>query len=241
MCIIHRLLFVLTSLVFLIIIASPAVCQNAPASDIEMTKKKLHFLTDLVGFIGTVLIFYLIWRSYKKIEKPTGAVLLPDEAKIGEIYCENTKLKFRGLLLSSSAIEGKLILTKRRLLYSTYDEKKVALSLEPKDVEHITIGEKGIFRKIQTLVIEYFDKRKMRQMSATFTFPEKIAHSNPLFGKLEYKNPLTLETFVEHLWKWKGSNEEFLECSVCGALVPESAKQCPKCKSAFEEALPNEK
>ena len=39
---------------------------------------------------------------------------------------------------------------------------------------------------------------------------------------------------------WPATDEDFFECSACGTLVPESAKQCPKCNSEFAEASPNE-
>lgn len=224
-----------------------------------MTGKTVNFgpIIDIITFISVIVIFFLVVRSRKKaIEKPSGEVLTSEETKIGEIFCESETrgVSFKGFVIADSALEGKLILTNRRLLYSTHDEKKIGLSLEPKNISSIHIGKKGFLTKTPTLSIDYIDK-KNKLKTATWTFPETLNISEPLFSKgsllsklarvevLEYKNPQTMEEFSKLLLNWKGqtNDAEVFGCSACGALVPASTKQCPKCKSDFEETLPNEK
>lgn len=199
-----------------------------------MDAKVVNHIVDVIAIFGAVAIIYLVNRARKKaIENPTGKVLQLGEQKLGEIYCTTRDITFKGFMVAGSALEGKLMLTNNRLIYSTYDEKKTGLSLSAEDVSNIKIGEKGLLDKTTTVTLAYVDKRKNKSKSVTFKFPEKA--SNQSFGK-EYKNPQSIETFLKLLLSWKGQTpvDKVFECSGCGTLVAESTKVCPRCKNEFE-------
>lgn len=168
-----------------------------------MDTKTVVSIANVLVFILVVGIFYLLYRFQKKaMEKPSGRILNESEKKLAETYCKTRDVTFEGLVVAGSALEGKLVLTNQRLLYSTYDEKKVAVVLEPKDIVNISVVKVGILSKQPALAIEYIEPRKKQAKIATFTIKEKVDDSNPLFRK-QYVNPESLESFYGLLLEWK--------------------------------------
>ena len=168
-----------------------------------MDAKTVNFIVSILAFILAVGIFYLVYRSRKKaMEKPSGRILNESEKKLAETYCKTRDVTFKGFVSAGSALEGKLVLTNQRLLYSTYDEKKTALVLEPKDVVNISVVKVGVLGKQPALAVEYIEPRKKKSKKATFTIKEDVGDSNPLFRK-QYVNPESLESFYKVLVEWK--------------------------------------
>ena len=157
----------------------------------------------ILGIIALAVVGYY---GRKAIERPSGLKLEPGEAKIGEMYGRTRDISLPGFIVSGSAKEGKLILTNRRLLYGRFDEKRIALSLEPREVTSVSVESarniKFLQLKAPVLVAMYLDKKKNRQKTVTWTVPA-FASVSGLMGSTKYPNPHTAESFLALLNNWK--------------------------------------
>ncbi len=103
-------------------------------------------------------------------------------------------------MVSDTANEGKLVLTDRRLLYTTTDREKITSSIVLNNILSIDVTEKREsfqLTKTPCLLIKYKDGN--RSKSITFTVPSAlVASGNPilLMGEKRYENPYTAEPFA---------------------------------------------
>ena len=154
-----------------------------------------HTLTAIVA-----IAILVIGAHYgrKAMEKPVGITLQESEQKLGELYVETRDLKLGGFHWEGSGLEGKLVLTNRRLMYSKFDERRIAVSLEPADVTGIESGQKGLVMKADILKITYNDKKKNKARTATF----KVLSSFTA-GNKTYHNTSNAASFTGLLNSWK--------------------------------------
>ena len=155
-----------------------------------------------------IIIVIAAYFGRKAMEKPVGITLGAGEKKIGELYVETRDIKLGGFHWEGSGLEGKLVLTNQRLMYSKFDEKRIALSLEPGDVVSFETGQKGLIMKSATLKIKFVDKKKNKTRAATWTIlPAFTVSGFGAIGSKRYENPHTAESFTALLNKWKnGAN-----------------------------------
>jgi hypothetical protein len=154
--------------------------------------------------LGIVAFIIILGRkSFEKSLKTKMLKLETGEERLGEMFAKTRDLNFRGFLLSEYGREGKIVLTTKRLIYCTYDEKKVALSICPDEILELKIGQSGRFVKYPSLKLRY--KITGKDKVVTWTIPEKkVVDGNPLIfmQAKTYKNPHTPESFGALLKVW---------------------------------------
>ena len=160
--------------------------------------------TLIFGFVVLALVGYY---GRKAIEKPAGLKLEPGETKLGEMYVRTRDISLGGFIVSGSANEGKLILTNQRLLYGRFDEKKIALALEPRDLVSVKAESaqtliKFVQVKAPVLIATYLDKKKNQQKTVRWTVPTHASVSG-LIGTTRYPNPHTAESFLVLVNDWR--------------------------------------
>jgi hypothetical protein len=157
----------------------------------------------IAGVVIVGILTIRIMLTAKSRRKPTGPELEPGETRIADAYGKSRDIRIKGFTLSaSSAYEGVLVLTDRRLLYSKYNGKKIVLSLEPGDVLKIEIGQTGLIFKTPTIVVTYHDKKKNKEKIVNWAIPAIISVGMMPFPKT-YNNPHTAESFAKLLQEWK--------------------------------------
>jgi hypothetical protein len=163
-------------------------------------------LTYIFVIVGLVVIGHF---GRKAMERPSGLGLEPGETKLGEMFVRTKDIALGGFIISGSANEGKLILTNKKLRYGRFDEKKIALSLEPSDIISISAeaGQKGTLLKFlqvkaPALIATYLDKTRSVEKTVTWTVPAQVSVSG-LIGSTTYPNPHTADSFLALVNDWR--------------------------------------
>jgi hypothetical protein len=150
-----------------------------------------------------VFIIILVRKSFEKSLKTKMLQLETGEERLGEMYVKTRDLNFRGFLLSEYGRDGKLVLTTKRLIYCTYDEKKIALSIPPDEILELKIGQPGRIVRYPSLKLRC--KINGKDKIVTWTIPEeKVVDGNPLvfMQAKTYKNLHTPASFGALLKDW---------------------------------------
>jgi hypothetical protein len=140
------------------------------------------------------------------IEQPKPFVMDTDEKRITEMYGKTRDVKLRGFTIAGSAFEGKLVLTSKRLIYTRYDETRHALSITPKELISIEVGETGWLSKTPSLKISYKRSGRKKPKTITWAVPEKVKVEGMWLVFIKdksYHNPNTPEKFARLLDRWR--------------------------------------
>ena len=159
--------------------------------------------------VAAIVIIIAIYLGRRAMERPKAISLDPDERRIGEMYAKTRDVTLGGFTAAGSAIEGKVILTSKRLIYTRYDEKRHAFAIGPNDLISVEVGEKGFLKKTPTLRIAFSRGPRRKPKVVTWKVPEKAtAAGNSLLFMSDktYKNPNTAVSFAALLEKWKTGN-----------------------------------
>lgn len=89
------------------------------------------------------------------------------------MYGKTRDVTLGGFTAAGSAIEGKVILTSKRLIYTRYDEKKHAFAVGPNELISVQVGEKGFLKKTPTLSISFTRGSRRKPKVVTWEVPEK--------------------------------------------------------------------
>ncbi|MDI6792880.1 MAG: hypothetical protein QME81_08455 [bacterium] len=199
-----------------------------------MTADIINSIVTIAAFVLAAIIIIIAARMGRKaIKEPKGIKVEAGETRIGEMYGKTRDITLGGFTAAGSALEGKLILTNKRLVYGRYDEKGIVLSLEPKDVLSIEVGQKGLLIKSPTLKVTYTPKKGKQAEVITWTIPSETAVTGFLTTH-RYKNPHTAESFATLLHQWKGDSIETLPSSKIDEATAESIQTKMREKSTQE-------
>ena len=146
----------------------------------------------LVGLVLTIT--YAV--RLRHIKKPTGRALAADEQRISDILCESS-VRLRGFFVLENANHGKLILTNRRLLLCSRDERQARLALRPEDVLRIEPLQSGLLGKNPGLLIAYLEGGKERHLRCQT--PDDIEVLRLVGG---VRNTTTRDAFLARLTEW---------------------------------------
>lgn len=169
-------------------------------------------MTDTI-IVVLIIVAALYFLQRRAMERPAGLRLRPREAKVAELFVKTRDISLGGFYWYGSGREGKLALTNKRLLYCRFDERRIALSLEPHDVIKFEVSEKGVVFKAPALVVDYAEPRKPRGKTRKITWT--LLSVAP--GIKRYTNPHTAESFAALLTSWKN-----------GALAPPATASMAK-------------
>lgn len=162
---------------------------------------------DLIAFIIAAIVIVIgISLARKAVEHPKQVPLAPDENRLGEMFGKTRDVTLGGFTAAGSALEGKLVLTTKRLLYTRYDEKWHAFTIVPDDLISVEVGQTGFLFKKPTLKITFLRGRRRKKKVVRWVVPEKATVAgNPLLfvGDKSWVNPNTAASFSELLKTWK--------------------------------------
>ncbi|MFO1031245.1 MAG: hypothetical protein U1F60_09205 [Planctomycetota bacterium] len=147
-----------------------------------------------------VLVGLVLATTYavrlRHIKKPSGRALAADEQRVGEILCESS-VRLRGFLVLENASHAKLVLTNRRLLLCSRNERQVRLALRPEDIQRIEALPSGLLGKIPGLLIDYLEDGKERRLRCQT--PDDVEVLWPM-GSV--RNTTTRDAFLARLTEW---------------------------------------
>jgi hypothetical protein len=158
----------------------------------------------IICIVAIIVIIVAARFGRKAMEKPVGITLESGEKRIGEMYVSTRDIALGGFHWEGTGLEGKLVLTNRRLMYSKFDEKRIALTLTPADVVSIESGQKGMIIKSPVLIVKYTDRKKNKPRIVTWTvLPSVTVGGFGMVGQKKYESPHTAESFLSLLNEWK--------------------------------------
>jgi len=184
------------------------LCSIA-AGELCRSAKKGESMNAIAFIIAAIVIVIGIYLGRRAMERPKRISLDPDERRIGEMYGKTRDVTLGGFTAAGSAIEGKVILTSKRLIYMRYDEKKHAFAIEPNELISVQVGEKGFLKKTPTLSISFTRGPRRKPKVVTWEVPEKATSAGNLLlfmSDKTYDNPNTAYSFAFLLEKWKTGN-----------------------------------
>jgi len=150
----------------------------------------------------------LVLRKGTKImEQPSQLPLEADEQRVAEMYAGSRDVTLSGFTVVGSALEGKMILTTKRLVYCRYDEKGIALTIRPSDIQNIDTDQyKDVLSTTYYLMITFTAPGSKKPRSVRWNVPgEAVINEFPL-GMKRFKNPQTAENFATLLRQWKAGD-----------------------------------
>lgn len=161
----------------------------------------------MITYIIVIVILVCgVIAGRRALTNPNPLLMAADENRLGEMYGHTRDVKLKGFTAAGSALDGKLILTNKRLIWTRYDEKRHSLQLFPDDILGVKITEKGIISKSPALQITYRLSRAKKPKVATWMAPEDaVANGNPLIFMADekFKNPHSVNSFAQLLTSWK--------------------------------------
>ena len=164
-------------------------------------------LVNLIGCLGAMVAFVMvIWWRRRAMQIPKQVSLAPDERRLGEMYGKPQSLTIRGLIAIGSLSEGKLVLTSKRLIYTSYNEKRHAFAITPSDLLSVEVREGGLLIEKPRLRISFSRGPKKKPTTLTWRVPERVTVAgNPIVfvSDKSWDNPNTAATFAALLEKWK--------------------------------------
>jgi hypothetical protein len=168
----------------------------------------------LIGMVAVWAAHLVLKKRHDQIVNTHGALdLAPDEDRILQMFARTRDFKFRGFMVSGSAYDGKLVLTSSRLVYTTYDEKRVGATFSPEQVLAIETGKHGFPVKFPSLTLTYRPVSGSPASRATWSRPG-VTMGPPGHLITETGESATVEEFVARLREWKDA---------AGATQPQSA------------------
>ena len=154
----------------------------------------------LLGIALVILAAYSVRKLFMAASEPVK--LGPSEAAIGEVLVKTDDLKHHTIRITYPRNnEGRLVLTNIRLLYMSYDQKRITLAVPVGAISQVEVGKKkGFLTSTPAVTVVYrIDGRDER---TTWSVPpEMVEYGNPLLfmGDKRQTNRYTADQFAELL------------------------------------------
>ena len=130
-----------------------------------------------------------------------ASTLEPSEQPIAQVFVKTSNQQMyhhQGSFSLDTANEGKLVLTPKRLLYTTYDGKEITWTIRLHDLSTVSLGEsKGIYSSTPTLTITYVHAGTSKETTVTWLVPsEALVRGVSISTKMQ-ANPHTAQSFAD--------------------------------------------
>ena len=160
-------------------------------------------LALICGFFALWPIHLLIRKKHEQtVNAQDGLDLAPGEVRIMQMFVRTSDFLFRGFLMTGSAYHGKLVLTSSRLVYTTYDEKRIGATFVPRQILGIKTGRHGFPVKFPSLALSFMSVSGSARTEATWT-RQGFAIGGPGAMITDTGESATVEEFTTKLNEWR--------------------------------------
>jgi hypothetical protein len=182
-------------------------------------KKYEGFPYALANTLILIAIVSGIWTWFRKttlynnflrrLNKSNPMKLAREEFRLGEIYVQTRDITHGGFMSSVAVNSGKLVLTNQRLTYTTHDEQRNTLVLNPDQITQIESGTEGIKGETPILTLTFHAPGQKHDKKIIWQVPQEV---NPFIRGVissteKVLNSHTAESFASLISDWRAGRK----------------------------------